>query len=61
MAKGQFNKKAQAAEEPSLDNGERPGFQLQCDVNGCTIVPVSQMDAARSPAGNSALPVADKQ
>ena len=60
MAKGQFKKKAQAAEEPASDNGERPGFELQCDVNGCTIVPVSQMDAARSPAGTPALPICDQ-
>ncbi|EIE22653.1 hypothetical protein COCSUDRAFT_66327 [Coccomyxa subellipsoidea C-169] len=52
MAKGQVKKKAQSIEESTLDNGERPGFQLQCDVNGCTIVPVSQLDAARSPAGS---------
>ena len=28
------------------------GFQLQCDVNGCSIVPVSKADAGSSPSGD---------
>lgn len=54
MAKGQI-KKAQPAEEPALDNGDRPAFQLQCDVNGCSIVPVSQSDTSRGPSGGARL------
>ena len=46
-----MKKKAQVTEDSTLDNGERPGFQLQCDVNGCSIVPVSNSDAARGPSG----------
>ncbi|CAL8470645.1 g10187 [Coccomyxa elongata] len=51
MAKGRI-KKAQVTEDFALDNGERPGFQLQCDVNGCSIVPVPTSDAARGPSGS---------
>ena len=28
------------------------GFQLHCDVNGCSIVPVSKADAGSSPSGD---------
>lgn len=56
MAKGHMMKKAQVTEDFALDNGERPGFQLQCDVNGCSIVPVSTSDAARGPSGTYPAP-----
>ena len=51
MAQGNFKKSApseQAELRSMADPG--PGYQLQCDVNGCTIVPVAQQDTARTPS-----------
>ena len=51
MAQGNF-KKAVPAEEAHQQGIQDPGlgYQLQCDVNGCTIVPVAKQDAARTPS-----------
>ena len=60
MAQGNFKKSdpAEAAHQQRMDDAG-PGYQLQCDVNGCTIVPVARQDAARTPS--SAIPVMSLQ
>ena len=51
MAQGNFKKSA-PAEQGEQRTMEDPGqgYQLQCDVNGCTIVPVARQDAASTPS-----------
>ena len=54
MAQGNFKKSA-PAEQDQQQSMEDPGlgYQLQCDVNGCTIVPVARQDAARTPSSKT--------
>jgi hypothetical protein len=56
MAQGKLPKRVDTgaasvlADQASLEEG---GFQLQCDVNGCSIVPVAKSDAAPSLTGGA--------
>ena len=50
MAQGNFKKSAPAEEAQQSMEDPGLGYQLQCDVNGCTIVPVARQDAARTPS-----------
>ena len=56
MAKGDF-KRPLPSGEPQTRGMEDPGpgYQLQCDVNGCTIVPVAKQEAARTPSSELLL------
>ena len=47
MAQGHFQKST-ASQDAQLHSSTEhgPGFQVQCDVNGCIIVPVAQEEAA---------------
>ncbi|CAK0782854.1 hypothetical protein CVIRNUC_006049 [Coccomyxa viridis] len=47
MAQGHFQKST-ASQDAQLHSSteQGPGFQVQCDVNGCIIVPVAQEEAA---------------
>ncbi len=56
MAKGDFKNVASATDSQTGGMGDPgPGYQLQCDVNGCTIVPVAKQETARSPASELLL------
>ena len=47
MAQGHFQKSTASQDAELHSNTEQgPGFQVQCDVNGCIIVPVAQEEAA---------------
>lgn len=50
MAQGNFKKSVPAEEAQRSMEDPGLGYQLQCDVNGCTIVPVARQDAARTPS-----------
>ena len=57
MAQGKLPKRADtAAAIPVLASKEEEGFQLHCDVNGCSIVPVAKSDAAPSLSGEAYPP-----
>ena len=58
MADGKLPKRADTAAASILANNaslDEGGFQLQCDVNGCSIVPVAKSDAAPSLTGEPYL------
>ncbi|CAL5220304.1 g2292 [Coccomyxa viridis] len=52
MAQGNFKKTVPAEEAQRSMEDPGLGYQLQCDVNGCTIVPVARQDAARTPSSS---------
>lgn len=56
MAQGHLPKKSQPS-EIFMEAMPRPGYQLQCDVNGCTIIPVSQSEASQAPLGTVLVPL----
>ena len=61
MGQGILPKRADSAVAPVLIKKEEEGFQLQCDVNGCSIVPVSKSEAAPSLSGEHICHRAQRQ